>query len=128
MRLLLDTHLLLWAAGMPERLPERARLMMEDPSNVLHYSAASVWEIVIKNGLGRADFSVDVRALRRGLEENGYIELPVTSSHAITVSDLPALHKDPFDRLLLAQAMRDDLLLVTADETLARYAGPILKV
>ncbi len=128
MRLLLDTHVLLWAAGLPQRLPERARLLLEDAVNVLYYSAASIWEIVIKNGLGRADFSVDVRTLRVGLEENGYVELGVTSRHAISVGDLPPLHKDPFDRLLLAQAMHEDLLLVTADEILARYPGPILKV
>ncbi|MFT8690964.1 type II toxin-antitoxin system VapC family toxin, partial [Acetobacter orientalis] len=104
MRLLLDTHLLLWAAGEPDKLSARARTLMEDPGNDLVFSAASLWEITIKTGLGRADFQVDPHLLRRGLIENGYEELPITSQHALAVRHLPDVHRDPFDRILVAQA------------------------
>ena len=128
MKLLLDTHILLWAAGAPERLPDKARSLLVDEANELLFSAASVWEIVIKSGLGREDFSVDTRQLRTALLANGYKELPVPSLHALTLADLPALHKDPFDRILLAQAMREEMTLMTADTALAAYPGPIMKV
>lgn len=128
MKLLLDTHLLLWAAGQPERLPPSARETLEDPSNELMFSPASLWEIAIKHSLGRADFQVDPRLLRRGLIDNGYLELPITSEHAVAVDLLPAIHKDPFDRLLLAQAMVEGLALLTADPVLARYPGPVRSV
>ena len=128
MRLLLDTHLLLWAAGAPDRLSEKAIGLLTEASNELLFSAASIWEIVIKSGLGRDDFHVDARQLRTALLVNGYQELPVSSLHALTLADLPTLHKDPFDRMLLAQAIRDELTLVTADSALAVYPGPIIKV
>ncbi len=128
MRLLLDTHILLWAAGAPERLSAKAHGLLADEAHELLFSAASIWEIVIKSGLGRDDFSVDARQLRAALLINGYRELPVSSLHALTLADLPALHKDPFDRILLAQAMREELTLVTADTALAAYPGPIMKV
>jgi len=128
LKLLLDTHLLLWAAGQPERLPPSARETLEDPSNELMFSPASLWEIAIKHSLGRADFQVDPRLLRRGLIDNGYLELPITSEHAVAVDLLPAIHKDPFGRLLLAQAMVEGLALLTADPVLARYPGPVRSV
>lgn len=128
MKLLLDSHLLLWAAGTPERLPESARALFEDPGNELLFSAASLWEIAIKRGLGRSDFQVDARVLRRGLLDNGYSELPVTSEHAVAIDALPPLHRDPFDRILVAQAQVEGITLVTADETVAKYPGPIRKV
>lgn len=128
MKLLLDTQLLLWAAGHPERLSSRARKQLEDPDNELLFSAASLWEITIRNTLGRDDFRVEPRVLRRGLLDNGYIELPVTSEHAVNVDTLPPLHKDPFDRLLLAQALVEGITLLTADAQLARYRGPVRKV
>lgn len=128
MKLLLDSHLLLWAAGTPERLPESARALFEDPGNALLFSAASLWEIAIKRGLGRSDFQVDARVLRRGLLDNGYSELPVTSEHAVAIDALPPLHRDPFDRILVAQAQVEGITLVTADETVAKYPGPIRKV
>ena len=102
MRLLLDTHLLLWAAISPGRLSDDARTFVSDPVNELTFSAASIWEVTIKHGLGRPDFTVDPRLLRRGLLENGYGEMPVTGQHAVAVASLPNLHKDPFDRLLVA--------------------------
>lgn len=128
MKLLLDSHLLLWAAGSPERLPESARALFEDPVNELLFSAASLWEIAIKRGLGRGDFQVDARVLRRGLVDNGYLELPVTSEHAVAIDSLPPLHRDPFDRILVAQAQVEGITLVTADEMVAKYPGPIRKI
>lgn len=128
MKLLLESHLLLWAAGSPERLPESARALFEDPGNELLFSAASLWEIAIKRGLGRSDFQVDARVLRRGLLDNGYRELPVTSEHAVAIDALPPLHRDPFDRILVAQAQVEGITLVTADEMVAKYPGPIRKV
>ena len=125
MNLLLDTHVLLWAAGAARQLPDEVRLLLEDRGNKLFFSAASIWEIAIKNGLGREGFSVDPRLLRRGLLENGYVELPVTSSHAAAVDLLPPIHKDPFDRILVAQARIEGITLLTADEVVARYPGPI---
>ena len=128
MKILLDTHLLLWAAGMPERLPAPALALLEREETEPMVSAASLWEITIKSGLGRADFSVDPRLLRRGLLENGYSELDVTGAHAAAVDLLPLIHKDPFDRILVAQAQIEGLTLLTTDETVARYPGPIRAV
>ena len=128
MKLLLDTQLLLWAAGQPERLSAAARKLLRDPRNDLLFSAASLWEIAIKKTLGREDFRVEPRLLRRGLLDNGYAELPITSQHAVNIDGLPPLHKDPFDRLLLAQALSEGITLLTSDAQLARYAGPVRKV
>ena len=125
MRLLLDTHLLLWAAGEPDKLSARARTLMEDPGNDLVFSAASLWEITIKTGLGRADFQVDPHLLRRGLIENGYEELPITSQHALAVGQLPDVHRDPFDRILVAQATVEGVLLLTHDPLVKAYPSPI---
>jgi len=127
-KLLLDTQLLLWAAGVPERLSAKARKLLNDPRNEILFSAASLWEIAIKITLGREDFRVEPRLLRRGLLDNGYAELPVTSQHAVNIDSLPPLHKDPFDRLLLAQALSEGITLVTGDAQLARYPGPVRKV
>ncbi len=128
MKLLLDTQILLWAAGQPQRLSAAARKLLNNPRNELLFSAASLWEIAIKNTLGRDDFRVEPRLLRRGLLDNGYAELPVTSQHAVNIDGLPPLHKDPFDRLLLAQALSEGITLVTSDAQLARYPGPVRKV
>ena len=128
MKLLLDTQLLLWAAGQPERLSAAARRLLNNPRNELFFSAASLWEIAIKHTLGRDDFRAEPRVLRRGLLDNGYAELPVTSEHAENIDALPALHKDPFDRLLLAQALTEGVTLITSDAQLARYRGPVRKV
>lgn len=128
MKLLLDTHLLLWAAGQPERLPAAVRELLEDPGNELVFSAASLWEVAIKNGLGRDDFQVDARVLRRGLLDNGYRELPVTSEHAVAIGGLPPLHKDPFDRLLVAQSTVEGIVLLTADPLVVQYPAPVQMV
>lgn len=128
MILLLDTHLLLWAASEPQRLSAKARALLLDPSNQLVFSSASLWEITIKNGLERSDFSVDPRRLWRMLLVNGYREISVTSEHAVAVNDLPPLHKDPFDRILVAQARIEGLTLLTADKMVAKYGEGVKKV
>ena len=128
MRLLLDTHLLVWAALEPDRLSAAARKVMKDTGNQLTFSAASFWEIAIKRGLGRSDFRVDPRLLRRGLLDNDYSELPIATDHALAMDGLPPLHKDPFDRMLIAQAMVEGITLLTADPQIAQYPGPIRRV
>lgn len=128
MKLLLDTHLLLWAAGEPERLSSEARALLEAPENELLFSAASLWEVAIKSTLGREDFRVDAGVLRRGLVENGYLELAVAGEHAVAVANLPHLRKDPFDRLLVAQAQVEGITLLTSDPFVADYPGPIRRV
>jgi PIN domain nuclease of toxin-antitoxin system len=127
-KLLLDTQLVLWAAGQPEKLSAEARSLLEAADNELLFSAASIWEITIKRALGRDDFRVEPRVLRRGLLDNGYLELPITSQHAVSVDGLPALHRDPFDRLLVAQAQSEGIMLITADSQVAQYPGPVRKV
>jgi len=128
MKLLIDTHLLLWAAQGAKRLPREARTLMGDPENELLFSVASLWEIVIKNRLGRDDFKVDPRLLRRGLLDNGYAELGITGAHVLAIETLPPIHKDPFDRLLVAQAMVEGITLLTADACVAEYPGPVRRV
>jgi PIN domain nuclease of toxin-antitoxin system len=124
-RHLVDTHLLLWAASEPERLSAAARAILTDEKSQLWFSVASIWEVVIKASLGRTDFDVDAHLLRRGLLESDFAELSITGPHVMAVADLPPLHTDPFDRILLAQARTEGLILVTGDAALARYPGDI---
>ena len=128
MKLLLDTHLLLWAAGEPEKLSGKARALIDNSDNELLFSAASLWEIAIKRGLGRKDFQADARLLRRGLLDNGYTELPIVSDHVVATESLPPIHKDPFDRLLVAQSMVEGITLLTSDPLVAQYPAPVRKV
>jgi len=128
MKFLLDTHLLLWAAGEPRRLSKQARTLIANPDNDLLFSAASLWEVVIKSGLDRDDFKVDARLLRRGLLDNGYSELPVISDHVVAIDSLPPLHKDPFGRILVAQATVEGVTLLTIDSLVSQYPGPIRMV
>jgi PIN domain nuclease of toxin-antitoxin system len=128
MKLLLDTHLLVWAAWTPRRISSAARLLIGSIDNELIFSAASLWELAIKQALGKDDFEVDARVLQRSLLDNGYSELPVTGEHAVAIRALPPIHKDPFDRLLIAQATVEGITLLTADPIMARYPGPIRKV
>ena len=128
MKLLLDTHLLLWAAGEPDRLSAKARALLDNPDHELLFSAASLWEVAIKRGLGRADFQVDARLLRRGLLDNGYSELPIVSEHVVATENLPPIHKDPFDRVLVAQATVEGITLLTMDSVVAQNPGPIRTV
>lgn len=125
MNYLLDTHLLLWAAGMPEKLSKQAVRLIDNPDNQLYFSAASIWEIAIKNSLGRDDFKVDPRIIRHGLLDNGYIEIPISGQHAAAVSGLPDIHKDPFDRILITQSQIEGITLLTNDAVVAQYPGPV---
>ncbi len=125
MKLLVDTHLLLWAAANADTLPREAETLILDAANDLYFSAASIWEVAIKSGLGREDFRTDPNALRRGLLDNGYKELPINAANAAAVAQLPAIHKDPFDRMLVAQATAEGFVLLTADAAVAGYPGPI---
>jgi PIN domain nuclease of toxin-antitoxin system len=125
MKFLLDTHLLLWAAGSPRRLSTQARKLLVDTDHQLFFSAASIWEITIKRGLGRADFQVEPALLRRGLLDNDYQELPIRSEHALAIEALPPIHKDPFDRMLVSQARTEGFTLLTSDPIVAQYPGPI---
>src|SRR5262245_36534632 len=102
MRLLVDTHLLLWAVARTRRLPKEARRLLENPANDVYFSAASLWEIVIKAGLRRTAFRIDIGLLRPALAEMSFAELPVLGAHAERLASLPPIHKDPFDRMLVA--------------------------
>ena len=128
MTLLLDTHLLLWAAGYPGRLSSKSRGLLSNPTTELMFSTACIWEVVIKNALGRSDFRVEPQQLRDGLIQNGYHELVIRSEHVLAVSLLPLIHKDPFDRILIAQAQVENVTLLTTDDQVARYPGPIQAV
>jgi PIN domain nuclease of toxin-antitoxin system len=122
MRLLLDTHVLLWAIGNSPRLGAAARAMLEDVANEVMFSAASIWEIAIKAGLGRSDFAVRPEVIAQEARAAGFTELPVHANAAALVADLPLHHRDPFDRLLVAQAMAEPVRLYTADPSLTRYS------
>lgn len=128
MKLLLDTHLLLQAAGQPGQLSDAARTLLDDQQHELLFSAASIWEVAIKRSLGRDDFCVEPRLLRRGLLDNGYTELSITSEHAVAIDVLPPIHKDPFDRILVAQALTEGITLLTTDPLVAQYPGPVRMV
>ncbi len=128
MRLLLDTHLLLWSAGPSPRLSSRARLLIEDPDNELVVSTASLWEVAIKSALRRPDFPVNASLFRRNLLNNNYAELAVTGEHAVAVAGLPLLHRDPFDRMLIAQSIVEGITLLTSDPRVAQYPAPVQRV
>jgi PIN domain nuclease of toxin-antitoxin system len=116
-----EPHLLLWAAAEPRRFSKQARALIDNPDNDLLFSAASLWEVAIKRGLGRDDFEVDARLLRRGLLDNGYSELPIISDHVVAIDSLPPIHKDPFDRILVAQATVEGVMLLTIDSVVSQY-------
>ena len=126
MKLLLDTHILLWAAA--DSLPPAAAKYVLDESNELFFSPASIWEIVIKHGLNRADFSADPNLLNNALLENGYKQIPITAEHTLITGTLPQHHKDPFDRILLAQSISEGISLLTADEVLVKYPAPVIYI
>ncbi len=128
MNYLFDTHLLLWAAATPARLPPRARGILEDGENDILFSVGSIWEVAIKNGLGRDDFQVEPALLRMALLDAGYRELPISGGHVTALGNLPPIHRDPFDRLFIAQAMVEGIALVTADPVIGRYSGPIIRL
>ncbi len=125
MKVLLDTRLLIWTAGAPHKLSKAVRGLIEDRSNDIAFSAVSIWEIAIKYALGRAEFNVDPHLVRRGCLDNDMAELAMTSAHGVIAAGLPPIHTDPFDRLLVAQAMAEGIMLLTADAAIAQYRGPI---
>ena len=128
MKLLLDTHILLWAAAEPEQLSNQAKALIEDPQNQLYFSTASLWEIAIKNKLGRADFKVDLPVLRRNLLDNGFQEIAINGAHTLALDTLPPIHKDPFDRILIAQANVEGITLMTADSAVVEYQVAVVRV
>lgn len=123
--LLLDTHLLIWGAENPDRLPRAARVRIEDARAAQAFSVASIWEVAIKVARGRGDFAVDAGALRGTLLRSAMREFAITGAHALEAGGLPPLHKDPFDRLLVAQARVERAVLLTADAALAQYGAPV---
>ncbi len=125
MRLLLDTHVLLWAAEESEELSVKAKALINDPENVLVFSVVSLWEIAIKRRGKDPSFRTDPHVLRRELIERNYQELTITGAHALGVDGLPGIHKDPFDRMLASQAIAEGITLVTADSILAKYPCPV---
>lgn len=125
MKILLDTHILIWLIGASDRLPSTARETIEDVDNELFFSAASLWELSIKQSTGRARLELPPELLHRQLLDSGFHEVPVTATHGLAVCGLEPIHKDPFDRILIAQALSEGMLLLTSDETIARYKGPI---
>ncbi|MBS1956847.1 MAG: type II toxin-antitoxin system VapC family toxin [Cyanobacteria bacterium SZAS-4] len=128
MKYLLDTHLLLWALSRANKLSDAAETLIANLDNELYFSAASIWEISIKSSVGRDDFQVDPTIFRRSLLDNEYRELSITGEHAATVAILPPIHKNPFTRLLIAQAIVEGITLVTVNANLSSYPGPIMKV
>lgn len=125
MRVLLDTHLLLWSVSASRKLSREARRVVESPSNELSFSAASLWEIAVKLSLRRSDFDLDLPAFVGALGEMDFEELPVRSAHALELLLLPARHKDPFDRILVAQSRVEGMLLLTNDVRLAGYGASV---
>lgn len=121
MRLLLDTHCLLWSLIEPDRLGPDLRRCLEAPEDAVFFSAANIWEIAIKRALERPGFEVEPELIRTAALETGFEELPVSGLHAARVRHLPPLHRDPFDRLLVAQAQTEPMVLVTDDGQVARY-------
>ncbi len=128
MRLLLDTHVALWAITDDRRLPGPARAMIASAANTVHVSVVSVWEIAIKHARYPRDMPVSARDALTWFRESGYLMLDVTSDHAAQVESLPDLHADPFDRMLVAQAVAEPLRLLTRDAAIARYSDTIILV
>ena len=128
MDILLDTHILLWSVYQTRLLSEETRNILESRSNRLFFSAANLWEITIKKAQDRADFQVDPRPLRETLLLGGFQELQITSEHAMAVGQLPKIHRDPFDRILIAQSAVEGCVLLTVDRKVSQYSGNIRKV
>jgi PIN domain nuclease of toxin-antitoxin system len=124
-RFLVDTQLLLWNVYGSRKVPARLARLFGDGRHQFFYSAASLWEIAVKAARGQEDFVAEVGEIRDALEENGFHELPVGSQHAVALAALPPIHADPFDRMLIAQAIVEPMALITTDERLAAYPGTI---
>ena len=128
MRILLDTHLLIWAVADPGRLDRKTADDLEDTANEVLFSAASIWEIAIKYRLSRPDFAHEPNQIAQTARQTGFAELPVRAASAAVVATLPPLHRDPFDRLLIAQALAEPALFYTADAGLAAYSDLVRRV
>ena len=128
MRLLIDTQLLIWAVQDDARLPRAAATLLGDADTIPLFSPISLAEIAIKNAIGRPDFPFEAEPIRRALLANRAQELALTGDGAIRLASLPPIHKDPFDRLLVAQALAEAVPLVTTDKTLGRYPGQVIVV
>jgi len=127
-KFLLDTHVVIWAAINPSRIPTLSRELIFNPLNNIFFSTVNIWEATIKYGLGKKVFPVEPHTLRRGLLEHNYAEIAITSAHALAVGALPPIHRDPFDRILIAQAITEGITLLTADAVVAKYPGPIRQI
>jgi len=125
MKVLVDSHLLVWLAAVSGKLPVAAREIIEDPKHEIFFSSASIWELTIKYSSGKSGMTLPPSLLQRELLDNDFKELPITASHALAIETLPWIHKDPFDRMLIAQSLTEGMLLLTSDETIALYSGPI---
>jgi PIN domain nuclease of toxin-antitoxin system len=123
MRLLVDTHVLLWAIAEPRKLPEPARARLEAPENDVLFSAASIWELAIKLQIGRLTLPVDLEAIMEAARRMGFAELPISAAHATGVRHLPIYHRDPFGRLLVSQAIHEPAHLLTTDRILGQYSN-----
>lgn len=128
MNLLLDTHVALWAIADSPKLSKKARELIESPKSTAWISAATVWEIAIKHSLGRGDMPVSGPEALRYFQESGYHFLAVEPEHAAAVGELPMHHGDPFDRILVAQALVEPMRLLTHDPVVARYSDTVIKV
>jgi PIN domain nuclease of toxin-antitoxin system len=128
MRILLDTHVLLWALAEPHRLDAETRTTIESDATEVLFSAASIWEIAIKAGLGRTDFAVKPAEIARAAVDIGFVELVIRSDAAALVAELPLYHRDPFDRVLVAQAIVEPAALYTADDLLTRYSELVRRI
>ena len=126
MRILLDTHIFVWWLAGDSKLPKGAEPLILDPDNDIHVSAASIWEIAIKQALGQ--IQVDPSLLVASIADSGFRELPVTARHAIETGKLPSHHRDPFDRLLVAQSRVEPMYLLTHDQQLTAYGDTVLLV
>lgn len=128
MTFLLDTHFVLWLPIGGRGISRSARRLVNESTNRLLFSAASLWEIALKRARYRGNYAFDPRVIRKQLLENGFDELPITGQHVVIADSLPRIHKNPLDRLIIAQALVEGITLLTADETIARYPGSIRKV
>lgn len=127
MKYLLDTHIMLWLANEPNKISPMVQSILQNNEVDIYFSAVNFWEIVIKNQLNKDDFQVDVVRLYKKLLENNFIELPILSKHTLALKSLPLHHKDPFDRLLIAQALNESLTLITHDSSIWKYDIEIIK-
>jgi PIN domain nuclease of toxin-antitoxin system len=125
MKILVDTHMLVWLAAATARLPLAAREIIEDPDNEIFFSSASIWELTIKHSLGKGEIPVHPRVLHTALAAHDFQEIAITSLHGLAAGSLPPIHKDPFDRIMIAQSIAEDCILITSDRMLARYDAPV---